>query len=220
MTTAIGEIIRNGVLFDMKNWSQSMENPNSLPEVVDQLFATFAERQIDYLLVGGVALLAYIEGRNTQDIDFILSRDDLSIVPEINLTSEDKNFARGTFGSLQIDVLLTNNRLFRLIKDRYATEQIFGDRIIRCATVQGLLLLKFYALPSLYRQGRFDKVNIYEGDITAMLLTYGLDLSVLWKILSPHVLASDLQAMQETASDIQIRIARFQAQRQMLSGDI
>ncbi len=33
--------------------------------------ACLAERKIEYWLVGGVALLSYVDGRNTQDIDLI-----------------------------------------------------------------------------------------------------------------------------------------------------
>ncbi|MGL5064150.1 MAG: hypothetical protein ACRC62_29540 [Microcoleus sp.] len=59
-TVAIGEIIKNGVVFDMKNWGNNLSNSDNLPEIVDRLFTTLAERKIDYLLVDGVALLSYI----------------------------------------------------------------------------------------------------------------------------------------------------------------
>jgi hypothetical protein len=65
--------VRNGVVFDMKNWDGSVADGDSLPQVVDRLFDLMDERQISYLLVGGVALLSYVDGRNTQDIDFIIS---------------------------------------------------------------------------------------------------------------------------------------------------
>jgi hypothetical protein len=102
-TLAIGEILKNGVLFDMKNWGNELSNASHLPEIVDRLFTTLADRNIKYLLVGGVALLSYIEGRNTQDIDLILSIEDLSQFPEITITDENKDFARGLYEGLQID---------------------------------------------------------------------------------------------------------------------
>jgi hypothetical protein len=104
MTTAVGEIIRNGVLFDMKNWGDGSLNPENLPAVVDQLFTLLSERQVEYLLVDGVALLSYVEGRNTQDVDFILSKADLETMPEIALTEENRDFAQGRFQGLQIDL--------------------------------------------------------------------------------------------------------------------
>lgn len=213
MTSAIGEIIHNGVLFDMKNWSNESPDVNRLPGAVEQLFNLLDERQIDYLLVGGVALLSYIEGRNTQDIDFILTRNDLAAIPEISILEENRDFARGTFETLQVDLLLTTNTLFQLVRDRYMTQRQFGDRTVSCATVEGLLLLKFFALPSLYRQGQFNKVTIYENDITQLLLNYSVDLSELFKILANHIISTDLQELQNTAADIQARIQRLYAQR-------
>ena len=35
------------------------------------LFEELETKQVDYVLVGGVALLSYVDGRNTQDIDLI-----------------------------------------------------------------------------------------------------------------------------------------------------
>ena len=219
MTVAVGQIIQNGVIFDIKNWNNKLPHMNQLPNAVEKLFTILSERNIDYILVGGVAMLSYIEGRNTQDINFILSKLDLDDLPEISITDENRDFLRGDFEGLQIDVLLTNNKLFKLVRDRYATERQFGDRSIRCATVEGLVLLKFFALPSLYRQGQFDKVSIYENDITQLLLNYQVELPQLLKILRKHLLASDIEALQATASDIQTRIQRFAAQRQKLTGN-
>jgi hypothetical protein len=216
MTLAVGEIVRNGVLFDMKNWQSDMYEANRLPDVIERLFITLSEREIDYLLVGGVALLSYIEGQNTQDIDFILAKSDLEALPEIAITDRNRDVVRGDFQGLQIDILLTNNQLFKLVRDRYATERQFGDRTIRCATVEGLLLLKFFALPSLYRQGQFNKVSIYENDITQLLLNYSVDISQLLKILGKHLISTDIDEIQITVSDIQTRIQRFYAQRQKL----
>lgn len=213
MTNAIGEIILNGVLFDMKNWGNEPLDVNRLPEAVEQLFNILAERQIGYVLVGGIALLSYIEGRNTQDIDFILARSDLEAIPELSILEENRDFVRSTFDALQVDLLLTNNKLFELVRDRYATERQFGNRTIRCGTVEGLLLLKFFALPSLYRQGQFNKVTIYENDITQLLLNYNVDLAEILKILANYVIPSDIEELRNTATDIQTRIQRLYEQR-------
>lgn len=219
MVNFIGEIVKNGVLFDMKNWQNEQSNINQLPETIERLFTTLSQRKIDYLLVGGIALLSYIDGRNTQDIDFILTREDLATLPEFIITDENRDFIRGTFENLQVDLLLTNNKLFKQVQERYATERQFGDQTIRCATVEGLLLLKFFALPSLYRQGKFDKVSIYENDITQLLLNYSVNLSDLFKILSQHLIPTDLQEIRITVSDIEARIQRFYAQRKNLEAN-
>ncbi len=215
MTSTIADIIRNGLVFDVKNWGSSMETGDLLA-AVDTLFVTLESRQIEYLLVGGIAMLSYIEGRNTQDIDFILSRQALDSLPELAVIEENRDFIRGNFGALQVDVLLTQNKLFELISQQYAVEQSFGNRMIRCATVEGLIILKFYALPSLYRQGDFDRVSLYENDITQLLLKYSVELETIFNVLTPHLLRSDVQAIQEAASDIQSRIQRFKAQHRQL----
>lgn len=219
MIVNIGEVIKNGVLFDMKNWSSDLSNAEQLPDIVENLFNLLSKREINYILVGGIALLSYIEGRNTQDIDFILAKSDLQSLPEITITNENHDFIRGVYDNLQIDILLTNNKLFKLIRDKYSTERQFGERIIRCATVEGLLLLKFFALPSLYRQGNFDPVSIYESDITQLLLNYSVDLSKLFKILAKYLPESDLYKLQETILDIQARIKRFRRQKQQFDRD-
>ena len=216
MTIAIADIVRNGILFDMKNWEVKMPDIEHLPESIERLFQILDERDIDYVLVDGIALLSYVEGRNTQDIDFILSRKELDALPEIIIADVNQDFVRGTFEALQVDILLTQNKLFERVRDRHAAERQFGNRTIRCATVEGLLLLKFFALPSLYRQGQFSKVSIYENDITQLLLNYSVNLSEILKILSQYLLASDLEELQVTATDIQNRIQRFHSQRDKL----
>jgi hypothetical protein len=217
MTVTIADMIRNGIVFDMKNWDDRPLDVNQLPAAIEHLFTLLAERQIHYVLVGGIALLSYIEGRNTQDIDFILAKQDLASMPELVVIDENRDFARTEFDALQVDLLLTNNPLFKLVRDRYTTERSFGSQLIRCATVEGLLLLKFFALPSLYRQGQFSKASIYENDITQLLLAYPVALPPLFTILAQHLITTDLQELQVTAADIQARIQRFTQQRHNLT---
>lgn len=214
MTLAIGEIVRNGVVFDMKNWNGNVASEDSLPQVVDRLFDLLDQRQISCLLVGGVALLSYVDGRNTQDVDFILARQSLSELPELVVAEEDQNFVKAAFEQLQVDLLLTQNPLFKLVLQNYSTERPFGDRTIYCVTVEGLVLLKLYALPSLYRQGQFDKVSIYESDITLLMLRYPVDVDALATILKRYILATDWVKLEQIIDDIQARMARFQ-QRQV-----
>jgi len=215
MVVAVGEIVRNGVVFDMKNWEGGDVNADNLPQIVEQLFSLFEQRKIDYLLVDGVALLSYIDGRNTQDVDFILSPQSLKQLPELIITEENRDFARAAFSQLQVDVLLTQNPLFEWVLRAYTTEQRFGDRLIRCATVEGLILLKLYALPSLYRQGQFDKVNIYESDITLLLLRYSVDMAALLALLKAYVIETDWLEIRQIAQDIQAQIARLRQRQEM-----
>lgn len=184
-------------------------NADSLPAAVTRLFTLLAERRIDYVLVGGIALLQYVEGRNTEDIDLILAFPALARLPEIEVLSQDADFARGQLGELQIDFLLTRNPLFEKVRRQYSQPQAFVEHTIQCASVEGLLLLKLYALPSLYRQGDFVRVNLYEGDIAALLHAHRPALAPLLAELANHLNETDLQAIREITADIQRRIERF-----------
>jgi hypothetical protein len=82
--------------------------------------------------------------------------------------------------------------------------------------VVGLLILKCYALPSLYRQGQFSRASIYENDILLLLLNYSVDLDIVLDILSDHLLTSDLNEVRSILADIQRRIQRFSIQQEAL----
>jgi hypothetical protein len=151
----------------------------------------------------------YIDGRNTQHINFILARNDLDNLPEIIITEENKDFIRGKFDDLQIDILLTQNPLFNTIINNYVTERKFGDRLVSCVTVEGLVILKLYALPSLYRQGLFNRASIYENDLLLLFLNYPVNREEVFTILKPHLISTDLQEISYTITDIDQRIQRF-----------
>lgn len=184
-------------------------NADSLFAQVEELFNLLHSRKTDYVLVGGIALLTYVEGRNTQDIDLIMALPSLQKIPEIRITNQDMYFARGQFGELQIDVLLTKNPLFDKVAKKYSTEKQFLDRKIRCATVEGLLLLKLFALPSLYRQGSFERVGIYENDIASLLYSFHPKMEALFIELSKHLNESDMTEARKIVADVEERIRRF-----------
>jgi hypothetical protein len=193
----------------MKNWDGEAFNPDRLPGIVEQFFGLLLARQIDYVLVGGIAMLSYVEGRNTQDIDFILPRSALLELPEVIISEENRDFARGDFSGLQIDFLLTQNKLFERVKRQFVTRRSFGEITLRTVTVEGLVLLKLYALPSLYRQGKFDRASLYESDVTLLLLNYAIELEPLTQILKKYLIASDLAELAQTMTEIEARIRRF-----------
>jgi hypothetical protein len=205
----IGKVVRNATVFNLKRRHGANLSTDSLIETVSRLFFLLHQRQVQYVLVGGIALLQYVEGRNTEDIDLIMSLSSLERLPEIHILSQDADFARGTFKELQIDILLTRNRLFQKVRQRYATVRPFVERDIRCATVEGLMLLKLYALPSLYRQGNFTRVSLYENDIATLLHDYKPDVVPLLKELALHLSDTDLAAVREILAEIEQRIERF-----------
>lgn len=184
-------------------------NADSLLTQVEQLFNLLDSRKVDYVLVGGIALLTYVEGRNTQDIDLIMALPSLSKLPEIKIDNQDVYFARGKFGELQIDILLTKNPLFATVEKKYTTTKQFMDRTIRCATVDGLILLKLFALPSLYRQGSFERVGIYENDIATLINAFNPPMEPLLEELSKYLNETDMTEARKIMTDIESRIQRF-----------
>ena len=184
-------------------------NADSLLAQVEQLFNLLDSRKVDYVLVGGIALLTYVEGRNTQDIDLIMTLPSLSKLPEIKIDNQDRDFARGKFGELQIDILLTENPLFATVEKSYTTTKQFMDRTIRCATVEGLILLKLFALPSLYRQGSFERVGIYENDIATLMYTFKPKMETLFAELGKHLDKTEMSEARKIVADVETRIQRF-----------
>ena len=210
----IGNVIRNAVVFNVKNWPGDMMNSDSLIQSVQDFFAILEQRKIDYVLVGGIAILHYVEGRNTQDLDLLMALSSLEKLPELKISSRDTDFVRANYGELQIDVLLTQNPLFKKVHGEYSKVQSFLDRDIPLATVEGLLLLKLYALPYLYRQGNFARVGIYENDIATLLHYYHPNTSSLLSELSKYVNENDLAEIKSIVTDIQNRIQRFKNESQ------
>jgi len=54
---SIGRTIRNAVVFNFKHWRGKKMHGDDLIQTVERLFSVLEARQIDYLLVGGIALL-------------------------------------------------------------------------------------------------------------------------------------------------------------------
>lgn len=205
----IGEVIQNAIVFDFKNWPLRSMNTESIPQTINRLFDLLKQRKVDYVLVGGIALLTYVEGRNTQDIDLIIAASSLKKLPEIKINHRDIYFARGEYDGLQIDLLLTDNPLFDTVRKKHTTERAFQEQPIKTATVEGLLLLKLYALPSLYRQGSFARVGIYENDVAVLLHDYPVAVGEIEKDLSLHLNASDMAEVKSILGEIQRRIERY-----------
>jgi hypothetical protein len=206
----VGTVIQNAVFFNPKQPIRGGDMAElSLLQAVDRLFGLLEQRRIAYVLVGGIALLQYVDGRNTEDIDLIVAVSALERLPEVQIHHQDEFFAQGTLGELRIDCLLTRNRLFQRVQRDYAAPRPFAARTVPCATVEGLLLLKLYALPSLYRQGDFQRVALYEGDIAMLLEHYAPDTAALFKELSRYLSDPDLAAVEEIVAEIATRIERF-----------
>ena len=206
----IGEVIRNAVVFNPETTQDILMNSDLLIDTVARFFSVLREREIDYVLVGGIALLQYVEGRNTEDIDLIMAVSALEKLPELSLDTRDGDFAGGKFDSLKVDVLLTSNPLFDEVRKRYTTSKRFVEQDIVCVTVEGLILLNLYALPSLYRQGNFSRVGLYENDVATLIHIHNPPLESLLSELAKYLNAIDLDQVKEILEEIQQRLKRFE----------
>jgi len=217
----VAEIVRNAVLFGPDAWEggpmpERNVNPDQRQTVlptdrdVVELFALLGERRIPYLLVGGIAMLRYVEGRNTEDIDLLMSLPSLRQLPEISIEEQNEYFIRGRFRSVRVDVLPTANVLFAEAQRSFGTTHRFAELDVPTATPEGLVLLKLYALPSLYRQGLFDRVSVYEGDIASLMQRHCPVVEPLLERLQSHLEASDMQELRGIVRDLEARIARFE----------
>lgn len=205
----IGHVVQCATFFNHGKSRGAHEDASSLESAVEHLFSLLERRKIDYLLVGGLAMLVYVDGRNTEYIDLILTPEVLATLPELAIESRDQDFAKARFEGLRVDLLLTTNALFDHVRQRYATRQRFVEREIPCVTVEGLLLLKLYALPSLYRQGSFARVGLYENDIATLLEAFRPDLTPLLAELESHLTSTDLLSLHQILAEIEGRITRF-----------
>jgi hypothetical protein len=172
-----------------------------VPQDALDLFRLLAERRAQYLLVGGLAMLTYVNGRNTRDVDLLMSVATLQQLPELVVEDENEFFARAKFRSVQVDLLLTRNPLFQRVAEKYATQHRFAELAVPAVTVEGLIVLKLYALPSLYRQFDLDRAALYETDITVLIARHAPVLEPLIALAGGQMEPGDRVELQKIVSE-------------------
>jgi hypothetical protein len=180
-----------------------------VPQDAMDLFRLLAERRVDYLLVGGMAMLTYIKGRNTKDVDLLMSVAALEQLPELKIEDRNDFFARGKFKSIQVDLLLTKNPLFKIVAEKFATQHPFDELAVPTATIEGMILLKLFALPSLYRQMDLDRSAIYETDVTLLLARHSPVIEPLLALVEKHVELGDKKELKKIVSECEERAAKL-----------
>lgn len=208
-TRAIGEILRDAAAGNLAHFLAEDRTDYDPIGSAERLFALLDRRGVAYVLVGGIAMLQYVAGRNTEDIDLIVAPSAVGLIPELQIFSRDRDFGRASFEGIQVDLLFTANKLFDSVRARHAQALTFGSTRVVTATPEGLLLLKLFALPSLYRQGNTHRASIYESDIEGLLGLGEMDLDSVWSQLRPHLLESDVDELRKIVSEIQARKSRF-----------
>ncbi len=190
MQLPIDEIVENGIVFNLRRKLPMYD----IRATVRALFTDLRAVKVDYVLVGGVALLSYVPGRNTQDVDLIIAPKQLSKL-DWQATVQDNDFGKANYHGFQVDLLLTTNPLFAYVQRKERTTITFDDINVPCATREGLLLLKLYALPSLYRQGNLARAALYETDILMLRQDAMVDEEKLLAILSKHLAPHDIDEL-------------------------
>lgn len=117
----VAEMIHAAIVLGPAAWGREpMPEAHMAADIEDKLksqlidlFRILQQRNIPYVLVGGIAMLTYIEGRNTKAVDLVLSVESLKLVPEIVISDQNREFARGQFGDLLVDFLFTDKRFSR-----------------------------------------------------------------------------------------------------------
>ncbi|MEX2214037.1 MAG: hypothetical protein WD768_07915 [Phycisphaeraceae bacterium] len=214
----LAQVLRSAALLSHHAWQTPATGTASMPPSINtddlssdlfRLFTLLRERRVSYLLVGGIALLRYVEGRNTEDIDLVLSVASLEAIPEIEVSERNADFAQGRFGSLRVDVLLASNPVFDRALKHHATTHRFHTFEVPCATVEGLIILKLYALPDLYAQGKLQRAMLYETDIAMLCQRYHPDLRALLESLRSHVAEGPYEELQRIVTEIEAKLRRI-----------
>jgi hypothetical protein len=183
--------------------------PMPVPQDAMELFRLLHERRVNYLLVGGMALLTYVQGRNTKDVDLLMSVAALEQLPELTIEERNDFFARGKFKSIQVDLLLTKNPLFQFVLERFATKHRFEELTVPAATAEGLIVLKLFALPSLYRQMDLDRAAVYETDITVLLARHSAATAPLLALVKQHVEPGDKRELEKILTECSERAGKL-----------
>jgi hypothetical protein len=177
-----------------------------VPQDALDLFRLLAARRSEYLLVGGLAMLTYVNGRNTRDVDLLMSIATLQQIPELVVEEENDFFSRARFRSVQVDLLLTRNPLFKAVAEQFATKHRFAELEVPAVTVEGLIVLKLYALPSLYRQMDLDRAAMYETDITMLIAHHSPKLQPLIALVNQQMEPGDQKELRKIISECGERV--------------
>lgn len=181
---AISQSIYDANAYNIQNWRDGFPiDYDMLPVLVTKFLNLLEEKQVDFAIVGGIAYLAYIQDRNTKDLDILISVKELDkIIEHVEVINKDVNFTNAVFEGMRIDFLKTSNSIFEYVKENETTKYDFEEGLYPVATVNGLILMRFDAIIDLYQKGRFDKIDRYEWDLSRLTRSFEIDWEHIWKI--------------------------------------
>ena len=181
---AICQSIYDANAYNIQNWQKGFPiDYDMLPELVLKFLKLLEDLKVDFCIVGGIAYLAYIQDRNTKDLDILISVTELEkIINYVEVTNKDVNFTNTKFEGMSIDFLKTSNSLFEYVKKHETTTYNFAEGNYPIATITGLILMRFDAIIDLYQKARFEKIPRYELDLQYLTRNFDVDWQHIWKI--------------------------------------
>lgn len=200
---AICQSIYDANAFNIRNWRDGFPiDYDMLPELVVKFLNLLVENKADFAIVGGIAYLAYIQDRNTRDLDILISVKELAkIIEHVEVINQDENFTNAVFEGMSVDFLKTSNSIFDYVKKNETTEYDFEEGLYPVATVNGLILMRFDAIVDLYQKGNFNKIIRYESDLHFLTLNYDIDWEHIWKTSERFFTGGQIKEFQDMVAD-------------------
>ncbi len=207
----VGDILARAAL-GRGQWLGEEQPPyDAIYRGANALIDLLNERGIRFAIAGGLAMRQLGEQRNTDDVDILIARGDLGRIPELAVISEESYFGHACFAGVQVDLLFTDQGLFAWVTRDFIETRSFGSRAVPCVTAEGMLLMKMFALPSLYRRGVTGKVGLHEADIRLLLDRFPIDAATAMERLGPHLRASDVEPLARIVRNIECSIERVRS---------
>ena len=202
---AICQSIYDANAFNIQNWRDGFPiDYDMLPELVIKFLNLLEEKQVDFCIVGGIAYLAYIQDRNTKDLDILISVTELEkIIDYVEVTNKDINFTNTKFEGMSIDFLKTSNAIFDYVKKHETTKYNFTEGLYPIATINGLILMRFDAIIDLYQKGKFTKIVFYERDLQVLTLNFEIDWEHIWKVSQKFFTDGQINEFKKMVADWQ-----------------
>lgn len=126
-------------------------------EALLKMTEMFRRHRIDYCLIGGLAMMLHHGRANTVDIDFYVLVKNLTEVLDLFQQERVTAERRGDFqlkakiGNVPVDILFADHYIGAEVVLR-AVEKKLGDRWVRVATPEDLIILKTLADRSIDRR--------------------------------------------------------------------
>lgn len=163
-----------------------------------EVLALLNERQADYVVVGGVALQQYLPERRTKDLDMIMPISEVKRFPEIRFVRRFVHFAHGFYHEMPVDALLTSSPIFETVRCHHQVVASFRGLPMRCVSVEGMYLLKVYALSSTHQKSLWHKLDQAEADLLGLLLHYPMRLEPFADQLAAYLPTHEVTYLRET----------------------